>query len=337
MLRRRSPQSGDEAHDTATDTDASVSRSPRHRVSWQLDDANALWYTNAVETGDWRQVRDVLHELDPRTTVSILARQDAHLAPLDLAEVWVSGAPFDALALATRGWCRLHRASSVNLAHVPPQPGGSADAVDPEVGALSEADFRQALDFDLGCLAATVGLIESGTAMRLPAERISARYEDAHAAAPFVPAAVDAGCRGLAVVPGGGTRLMLALAQLVANEGPIGSPVIASVPAAHLTEARLTGSYARLARPQTRIALRAAAERSILRRDFPTDLEGRLAINLFAGAFWFGQHRAETARVLELTGGWFHPDPWRSVADPDEYLTWVETQLARPKPWEHPL
>lgn len=330
MLRRRSATRKD---DPPSSTRAPGSAAPggtalSHPVSWQLDDANALWYSECVETNDWRQVRDLLVELDPVTRTSILARQDSGAAPVDLACHWVSGAPYDPLAPSFHGWSLLSNADRLDDTDVLGVPAA---------GDRAEEAFRQALELDPNELSALVGLVASGAARGVAAEEITARYEAAHAGARFIPVAVEAACRGLFNSQHGGARLMLAFAQLVANEAPSGSPAISCLASAYLAEARRLGSFGRLGHPQTRIALRGAARRSILQPDFPNDLEGRFAVNAFAAAFWFGQHRAEAREVLPLAHGWFHPDPWRWDTEPNEYLRWVEFELGRLKPWEHPF
>lgn len=311
-------------------------REPVH-ITWQLDDPNALWYTEAVESGNWREVRDVLMELEPATRTSLLARQDFTVPPTDCANAWVRGAPYDSYAFVFRGWDRLHTARGRR----PDGPNGvptSPDTLRYVNDVLAaEADFDRALALEDDLLTAQIGLVATATSLRVPGEEIIARYEAADQKTSPIPSAAQMVCRGLSPGQGGRADLMFAFAHLVARNAPVGSALPACVAVAFLEEARTEGSYARLARPEARAGLKEAASRSIFNTAFVPDMEGRMAANLFAGAFWFGQHRSEAARALEVADGWYHVDPWRTVAEPTEYIQWVEYEVGRPLPWQHPF
>lgn len=292
-------------------------------VTWELDDPTAIATSEAFQTGDWRQVRSVLVNASAEARSALLARATHDIPPLDLADAWVQEDPDDALGHLVRGW--VGHSSAWQLRTTPDTGTSDIDEFARRL-LIAEAHFRRGADLDPLTPDPWIGLVQTGRSLQIPQAEVGERFDAAITRRPWSSVAVDA--MGLALSPRwlGTPGEALAFGKLIADEAPDGSASIAALARAHFECAFASRSTEQLASPHTRVDLCRAAERSIHHPDFVLDLEGLVAVNLFAAAFWFGEHRPQALRVLDLAAGRYCPTPWADFESPGVLLRWIELE-----------
>jgi hypothetical protein len=291
---------------------------PSHGGDATLHDADATRLRAVFEDGDWRVAEEVTRG------VRGAAREWAIWTAADLPgrrdwlDVWVARAGDRSSGpWLARSAHRVHRAWRRLGPHPPGDPTDPAWVRFYRTMQDAEADAERAALADPSDAVPWSYLVAISRGLLAPLHRVCARMEETQVREPWLPLAHLELVRALGPSWGGAPELMWEAGRTASAEAPVGSPVHAVVPLAHLEAWRIIATAedadAYLDDERVAVEISDAAERSVLRRAFGTTGADALARHIFLVA-WCVLGDADRSRSqFDLLGD--APTPW-----PWEYL-----------------